>query len=421
MSQVVILVGAQWGDEGKGKWVDCLSEQSDLVCRFQGGDNAGHTIYLNGKKLVLHQLPSAVFHPHTKLLVGANVVVNPLKLLDEIRGISSYADVGPERLWLSQRAHVISPWHIHCDEQREARAKKPIGTTKRGIGPSYEEKMARSGLTLSQYVDDGQRALWFERRSAESSDFLLHTQNHKEAWALFVSAAAELRPFVQPAENQLRKEIASGKRVLLEGAQGTLLDICHGTYPYVTSSSTIAGGALASLGLGPKSVSQVLGVAKAYTTRVGEGPFPSELKDDVGKRIAEKGQERGATTGRPRRCGWFDAVAMRYAVAVNGFDAIYVNKMDILTGFDQIQIVTAYQHPSLGVLDEFPADAEILAACKPVLKSFSGWQKELPKSGSLADCPREAKIYVEAMSELAGVRILAIGTGPERDDFVQVT
>lgn len=414
--EVTILVGAQWGDEGKGKWVDILAERCDLVVRYQGGNNAGHTLYINGEKIVLHQVPSGVFHGQCGSALAAGTVVNPVQLVSEIAHLQARTNLTPERLWLSGRAHVITPWHIRLDEQREANASATkIGTTKRGIGPTYSDKAARSGLRLGHYVEADARQAWIERMRASVPGFSACWAEDAAAWREFGEAAERLQPFVCDAEARIRRAMAQGKNILLEGAQGTLLDLDHGTYPFVTSSGTGAGGACQSIGFAPRHITRVLGVAKGYVTRVGEGPFPTELKDSVGAHIASKGKEFGATTGRPRRVGWLDAVALRYVVDVNGLDGVVVNKLDILTGLDEIKIAVAYRHPRLGVMHELPWDTEVIKECEPVYESFAGWQEDLPASGGLAAMPEAARRYIEAIERLVGCPVVMVGTGPQRD------
>jgi adenylosuccinate synthase len=417
-AQVTILVGAQWGDEGKGKWIDVLAESADLVVRYQGGNNAGHTLYVNGEKVVLHQIPSGVFHPGQKSALASGVVINPAELVVELERVTNRTQLTPDRLWLSGRAHVITPWHMAQDALRESRSASPIGTTKRGIGPTYSDKASRTGLRLGHFVDDEARQNWVDAMLTAHPDFAAHLKSAAGEWERFFAAAIKLAPFVCDAESLIRKTIAKGGRVLLEGAQGTLLDIDHGTYPYVTSSSTGAGGAVASIGLSPKSIGQIVGIAKGYVTRVGEGPFPTELHDEVGQTIARKGQEFGATTGRPRRVGWFDAVAMRYVVDVNGLDGIVLNKLDILSGMTEVKIATAYEHPTLGRLSELPWDTRVLAACKPVYETLPGWAEELPAHGRYHDLPPNALGFIQAVEKHTGTKVLMVGTGPHRENCI---
>lgn len=416
MSNVTILVGAQWGDEGKGKWIDILADGADLVVRYQGGNNAGHTLYVDGQKVVLHQVPSGVFHAHQTSALAAGVVVNPGELVQEMAKIKDKAHLTPERLWLSGRAHVITPWAIELDAKREASSKYPIGTTKRGIGPTYAEKAARTGLRLGHFVDQAARGRWFARMSESDPAFKKHVQDNADAWRAFEAAAETLAPFVCDADGKVRRWAAAGKRLLLEGAQGTLLDVDHGTYPYVTSSSTGAGGAVQSIGLSSKLIGTVIGVAKGYVTRVGEGPFPTELKDATGALIAKKGNEFGATTGRPRRCGWMDAVALRYVVEVNGMDGIVLNKLDILTGVGDVKIATHYKHPQLGLLEDLPWDTEVLAACEPVYETYAGWTEAIPASGRFADLPAAAHTFLRAVEKHGRTKVLMVGTGPGRHE-----
>ncbi len=431
MENVTIVVGSQWGDEGKGKWIDILCEGADITARFQGGTNAGHTLFVDGKKCVLHQIPSGIFHKNILCAITSGVVVDPVRLTEEIQHVqkmgvelsaehlpwvNSLVPSNPKRLWLSARSHVISPWHIHLDGFHESTTSIPIGTTKRGIGPAYADKASRIGMTLGTFVDDEQRKEWLthQRRSNKYFDCLWHDQ--QDLWAAFESAASDIKPYVLDADQYLRKLIKSGRRLLLEGAQGTLLDINHGTYPYVTSSSTVSGGACSSLGFSPKSIGKIYGVAKAYVTRVGEGPFPTELKDEAGKKLREIGQEFGATTGRPRRCGWLDAVALRYSAEVNGLDGIILNKMDVLNGFSEIKIAVAYQHPLLGRIDDFPWDSKTLANCEPIYQTLPGWTEALPSSGKCSDLPPNAKKFLEVIESLTNTKISMVGTGVNRTD-----
>ncbi len=416
MGNVTILVGAQWGDEGKGKWIDILADRVAVVARYQGGNNAGHTLYVNGQKVVLHQIPSGIFQPDKISALASGVVVNPSQLVMEMDKVKPYVTLTPDRLWLSARAHVISPWHIHVDGKKESESSQPIGTTKRGIGPTYAEKANRTGLRLGDYAVASRRKAWFELMRESAPGFAQHFESHAEAWQEFEAAADKLAPFIGDAELHVRKAIQAGQGVLLEGAQGVLLDINHGTYPYVTSSETAAGGAFASLGFAPRHIDKIYGVAKAYVTRVGEGPFPTELKDEVGQWIATKGKEFGATTGRPRRCGWLDAVAMRYSAAISGYDGVILNKMDILTGLPEVKVCVAYEHPTLGRIEDFPWDYEVLAQCRPIYQSFPGWTEELPHGGKISDMPANARAYVAGVEELIGVPVSMVGTGVNRQD-----
>ena len=418
MTKVTILVGAQWGDEGKGKWIDILAEKKDIVVRYQGGNNAGHTLYVEGEKVVLHQIPSGIFQNKTVAL-SAGVVVNPAELEKEIRKVRPYCQLTAENLWLSARSHVISPWHIRLDRQREKASNNPIGTTKRGIGPTYAEKANRTGLRLGDYIDSQRRSQWLETMQRDFPEFADSLQQEQAEWQKFTESAGFLAQFVCDTETRLRHAIKAGKSLLLEGAQGALLDIDHGTYPFVTSSPTAAGGAIASLGIAPRAVDKIYGVAKAYLTRVGAGPFPTELFDPTGAQIAEKGREFGATTGRPRRCGWLDAVALRYCAEVSGMDGIILNKMDILSGFDELKIATHYRHPQLGILEDFPWSHEILADCEPIYESLEGWTEDISTDyENFADLPQNAQNFVKAVEDKVSCAVSHVGVGVNRANAI---
>lgn len=418
MSEVHILVGAQWGDEGKGKWVDILSAQKDIVARFQGGNNAGHTLYVNEEKIILNQLPSGIFQDQKVSALLSGVVVNPVQLALEIESVADKVSLNPDNLWISEKAHVITPYHIYLDEKNENQSATPIGTTKRGIGPTYSNKIDRTGIRMISYIDDAYRKEWLHHLLESSPEFRESYEKNKQPWQEFDQAAIKLKPYVQAAEQRVRNELKKGKSLMLEGAQGTLLDISHGTYPFVTSSSTISGGAISSIGMDPRKITKIYGIAKAYVTRVGEGPFPTELKDEVGRRLGEKGHEFGANTKRPRRCGWFDAVAMKYAAEVNGFDVVLLNKMDILSGFEELKIATAYKHHELGLLNEFPSDVRILAECEPVYETLPGFSEQIPESGPFESLPANAKAYCRRIEDICGIKIGMIGTGPKRNDYI---
>ncbi len=414
---ITVVIGAQWGDEGKGKWVDHFAKDSDFIIRFQGGNNAGHTLYINGTKLVLHQIPSGILHDEKICALGAGVVMNPYALKEEIEKVRSIRPVTPKELAVSAKAHVITPWHIWLDIQFE-KSRAFLGTTKRGIGPTYQDKAARSGLRVSQYIDDEFRLGWIQHMTASIPEFSQCLKEDEKGWQQFHEAAATLRPYVSGVETNLRKHIKENKKILIEGAQGTLLDVSYGTYPFVTSSSTIAGGAAASLGIPPKYISHTVGIAKAYITRVGEGPMPTEINDSVSEEIARKGSEFGASTGRPRRVGWFDAVAMRYAQEINGFDYIILNKLDILCGLAELKIATHYEHPTLGVLEEFPDNAQILAEVKPRYISLPGFSSIKDISGQ--NLSKELKTFIEAIEEHSQIKVGLIGVGSGRDDFIRL-
>ncbi len=420
MPRMTILIGAQWGDEGKGRWIDILAKDADIVARYQGGNNAGHTLYIQGEKIVLHQVPSGAFHEGQVACLGAGVVINPLAMQDELEKIKKIKGkpLTPESLWLSARAHVITPWSIEVDGLRESSLKQPIGTTKRGIGPTYADKAARLGIRLGHFIKSSYTQKWLEARCEQDENFKRHYQERKQEWQSFIDSAKVLAPFVCDVEGRLVDALADNKHILVEGAQGALLDIDHGTYPFVTSSGTGVGGAFQSLGAAGRKWAKVIGVAKAYTTRVGEGPMPTELHDEAGRHLASKGAEFGATTGRPRRCGWLDAVALKYVCQLSGLDGLILNKFDILSGLEVIRVAVAYEHPKLGRLDRFPWDHEVLADCKPVYRDFAGWKGDIPTQGHFSDLPPQALHYITAIEELVGTRVMMVGTGVTRQDAV---
>lgn len=415
---ISVVIGAQWGDEGKGKWIDILAEHAEVIVRFQGGNNAGHTLYVDGQKKVLHQIPSGILRPNKIAVLGAGVVINPVELKKEIEGLATMVSIDPQRIWISGRAHVISPWHVYIDGIKEDLAAQPIGTTRRGIGPTYADKVSRTGLRVEQLIDEETRHRWMKNVRSEQSDLGVKNSDIEAEWAKFDQAAEYIAAYVCDAEQRLRECVAQGASILLEGAQGTLLDINHGTYPFVTSSSTTSGGALASLGIAPQCIRSVIGIAKAYVTRVGEGPFPTELRDSTGEFLARKGHEFGATTGRPRRCGWLDAVALRYAMEVNGCDQLYLNKLDIISGLPEVKIAVAYEHSRLGRWTDFPVNAAILHECQPVYETLSGWDAAIPLRGKISQLPPQAQAYIRRIEELCQVPVEYVGTGPGREDFL---
>lgn len=415
-----MLIGAQWGDEGKGKWIDIFGENSDIVARFQGGNNAGHTLVLDDKTIILHQIPSGILRSGTISAILSGVVIDPVGLLDEIASISEYVDVSNQIFWISERAHVITPFHIWMDGCNEDKTLNPIGTTKRGIGPAYMDKASRLGLTAVDLLDPDRIESWVQSRCKESSVFSQFYLKNKDKWEEFFEASLQVARFVCDAEARIRANLKNGSsdRILMEGAQGTLLDMNHGTYPYVTSSNPTSGGAVASLGVDPRKVGKIYGIAKAYTTRVGEGPFPTECFDQYGKILRTNGREFGATTGRPRRCGWYDAVAMRYACEVNGFDFILLNKLDVLSGLDELRICVGYEHSQYGRLENFPSLSSTLENCKPVYRYLGGWREDIKGCTDYSDLPEAAKKYIDEIVEFTGVPVKYVGTGPGRSDFL---
>jgi adenylosuccinate synthase len=420
----LIAVGAQWGDEGKGKLVDWLAPRADLVVRFHGGNNAGHTLVVDGHKTVLHVVPAGILHADTVNLIGPGVVVDPDILLGELDELSARGVLrDPSRVRVSGRAHVIFEWHRALDQAREEAARRrAIGTTGRGIGPAYEDKVSRRGIRIADLLDPA--ALRDSiARLAEQKNFEL-TEYYK--WeAVDARAVTEraiewgrrLAPYVDHTERTLERALRAGKNVLFEGAQGNFLDIDHGTYPYVTSSNCVAGAVCAGAGIGPTRIDRVLGITKAYTTRVGGGPFPTELLGDAGELLRQRGAEFGATTGRPRRCGWLDAVMLREAATVSGYTALAVNKLDVLSGTGEIRIATAYRIDG-AVTDEFPMTLGEIERAEPIYESHEGWTEDVSGCRHFADLPAAARRYVERVESLVGVPIELISIGPNRDETI---
>ena len=416
------VLGAQWGDEGKGKIVDLLTRRFSVVARYQGGHNAGHTVYVSGEKFVLHLIPSGILHPGIDCVIGNGVVVDPRALFAEIETLSQQGiDVG-DRLVISDKAHLILPYHRELELLSEARrGERKIGTTSRGIGPSYEDKIGRRGIRIGDLADSSplgpladairENVAARNRLIADSTlDWRVVHEELRTAWS-------RLKPWVADVSLYLQQAVHAGRSILFEGAQGTLLDIDHGTYPYVTSSNATIGGVCTGLGVAPRVIDKVLGVAKAYTTRVGEGPLPTELTGSVGERLRESGQEYGASTGRPRRCGWYDAVAMRYAVRINGLDALALTKLDVLDGLRDIKICTAYRYGG-GMLTEFPTYPGQLSACEPVYETLPGWSRPASGARLYDDLPVEAQQYVRRVEEVSGVPIAIISTGSDREEAI---
>jgi adenylosuccinate synthase len=413
------VLGAQWGDEGKGKIVDLLTPNFSIVARYQGGHNAGHTVFVNGAKFILRLIPSGILHPGITCVIGNGVVIDPEALFAEIDELTRNGIDVDGRILVSDKAHLILPYHRDLDLLSEARrGERKIGTTSRGIGPAYEDKIARRGIRvgdlanpadLEQNVRDNVTA---RNRLVQES-----TMDWKPVLAQLLRHAERIRPMMRDVSVLLTDALRKGGSVLFEGAQGTLLDVDHGTYPYVTSSNASVGGIATGLGIPPRAVDRVLGVAKAYTTRVGEGPLPTELFGEMGNRLRESGNEYGAVTGRPRRCGWFDAVAVRYAVRINGLDGLAVTKLDVLDGLEQIQICTAYRCGAR-TLTEFPSDVAQLAQCEPVYESMPGWSAPTAGVRSFDRLPQAAQRYIARLEDVSGVRAAIVSTGSERADTI---
>jgi adenylosuccinate synthase len=419
----IVLVGAQWGDEGKGKIIDVLTETSDLVVRSQGGNNAGHTIVHDGQKYVLHLIPSGILRAGKGCVIGNGVVIDPVALVKEIDGLLALNVSVDDNLFISDRAHLVLPYHRLIDERREhLKGNEKIGTTKRGIGPAYGDKAARTGLRMHDLLLPEVFSAKLRVRIEEANQILgaFHVEpiNFAEVEAAYLQAGERLRPFVTNTVVYLHRALASKKSILFEGAQGTFLDLDHGTYPYVTSSNTTAGGACTGSGVPPHCIDEVIGVMKAYTTRVGEGPFPSE-DDAVSDMLHAMGREFGSTTGRARRCGWFDAVATRFSTMVNGTDSLAVTNLDGLDTLDAIKICTAYELDGKTV-DVPPSDHEVFARCKPVYIEMPGWKTSLENAQSYSDLPVAARNYLEKICELTGARLQIASVGPGRSQTIHL-
>ena len=418
----VVVVGLQWGDEGKGKIVDFLSARANVVARYQGGHNAGHTVVINNEKFILHLIPSGILYKGKTCLIGNGVVVDPAALIEEINGLKERG-VEIHDLFLSKNAHVIMPYHIALDRENEKlRGAKNIGTTGRGIGPCYCDKIGRAGVRVADLL---QPHLLKEKLKANlfHINFLLENLYKAPGFDIekicneYVSYGEKLAQYIADTDIIINKTISEKGNVLFEGAQGTLLDVDHGTYPYVTSSNAVAGGACTGLGVGPTKISRVLGVVKAYTTRVGSGPFPTEIKDALGDHLRERGGEYGATTGRPRRCGWLDTVVLKHATRINGVTGIAITKLDILDGLDAIKICTSYRHDGK-VYEEFPKEINIFEECEPVYEEVEGWSASILGIRDFNDLPKPAKAYMKKIEKLLGVKVHIISTGQRRDELI---
>jgi len=419
----VVIVGAQWGDEGKGKIVDLLTQYADLVVMFQGGNNAGHTIVLKGEKFVVHLLPSGILYEDKKCIIGNGVVLDPAVLIEEIDEIKKRGYFKDDsQLMISEETHLILPYHRRIDVAREKIFK--IGTTGRGIGPAYEDKVARCGIRVVDLIDEKVFREKLEANLIQKNVYLTQVLKERnfeflEIFDEYLQYKNRLGKYVKNTSLILHEEIQKGKHVLFEGAQGALLDLDHGTYPYVTASNTLAGNACAGSGIGPTMINSVIGIAKAYTTRVGEGPFPTELQDEVGEKIRQKGGEYGATTGRPRRCGWFDAVVVNHSIRVNGIWEIVITKLDVLNDFDTINICVGYRMDGK-VLYHFPSNLEILKYSEPVYEELRGWKTEIKGAKNFKDLPTNTRRYLKRIEKLIGTKITMISVGSERDETVEV-
>lgn len=422
-----IVLGAQWGDEGKGKMTDYLAESADVVVRFQGGNNAGHTVEVGDKQYKLHLIPSGILYDTKLNVIGNGVVVDPKALFEEIDYLKGVGvDVTPEKLMISDRAQLIMPYHKILDGIKEkARGKKDIGTTGKGIGPCYTDKMERSGIRVCDLMHKEVFEEKLKDNVEAKNDIITKiyggdSLDFSATYSEYLEYAERMRPFVKDISVEVFNNIKAGKKVLFEGAQGTLLDIDYGTYPYVTSSNTIAGGVCTGAGVGPTAITSAVGIAKAYTTRVGKGPFPTELFDETGDWIREKGHEYGVTTGRARRCGWLDLVILKTTARISGLTSFAVTKIDTLAGMEKVKVCTGYKFDGK-IIDYVPASLEDLAKCEPIYEEFDGWDESIENARSYDDLPENAKIYLKKIEEFTDTKISIVSVGPRRDQTIEVT
>jgi len=422
----VVVIGTQWGDEGKGKVVDILASRANLIVRFQGGNNAGHTLVVDGEQTICHLIPSGILHKGKKCLIGNGVVVDPEVLLEEIRVLTERGiSITSERLFLSEKAHLIMPYHKALDLAREAaKGKGKLGTTGRGIGPCYEDKVGRRGIRAVDLLDP--KALEEKiRTNLEEKNFLLSRffktdiLEFQPIYDSYLLMAEKIGPFISNVSLEIDEAIRKGEKILFEGAQGTHLDIDHGTYPFVTSSNPVSGAVCAGAGVGPDKLHHIMGIVKAYTTRVGAGPFPTELLDETGDYLQEKGAEFGSTTGRRRRCGWLDLVMLRDSILYNGLNSICVTKLDVLTGLDRIRICVAYNLNGKRI-NHMPADIRSLAQCEPVYEELPGWNEEISNAGDMDQLPGRTRDYLERIVEITGVPLSIVSVGPRREQTIEL-
>ena len=420
----IALLGAQWGDEGKGKATDLLGEKVDYVVRYQGGNNAGHTVVIGDQKYALHLLPSGILSPGVIPVIGNGVVIDPSVLFEEIKGLNERG-IDTSQLRISTNAHLITPYHRTIDKVSERfLGKSKIGTTGRGIGPAYADKINRIGIRIQDLFDPSILKQKVEGALRDKNQILIKVFNRRgleidEVVNEYLGYAELLKPFVTDTSLLLNQALDQGKNILLEGSQGTLLDVDHGTYPFVTSSNPTAGGACTGSGIGPTRISRVIGIVKAYTTRVGSGPFPTELFDEDGEKLRSIGGEVGVTTGRARRCGWYDALIARYAVRVNGLTDFFLTKLDVLTGWEKIPVCVAYEVDGKRV-EELPASQSDFHHAKPIYEYLPGWSEDISKAKSLDQLPANARAYVRYLEEISGAPVSAVGVGPERDQTISV-
>ncbi|MCD6472274.1 adenylosuccinate synthase [Candidatus Aerophobetes bacterium] len=415
----LVVVGTQWGDEGKGRVVDFLSKKADAIVRFQGGSNAGHTVMVTGEKFIFHLVPSGALRRGEKCIIGNGVVVDPRELLEEIKNLQSRG-IKVDNLYLSGSAHVVMPYHRKIEEmEEEQRDKQKIGTTKRGIGPAYADKIARKGLRIADLLDKKILAQKLSAALKFWKDIYSLNYSFDKIFEEYLNYGRELRKYVTDTSLLVNQLMQENKDIIFEGAQGTLLDVDHGTYPYVTSSNTVSGGVCTGIGIGPTRIDKVLGVVKAYTTRVGKGPFPTEIKGEIGKILREKGKEYGATTGRARRCGWFDGVILRYAARVNGLDELALTKLDVLDELERIKICVAYKYKGK-IIKDFPFQLNVWEGCEPVYKEMEGWMKDTSIVNKYEDLPEEAKRYINMIEKVGGVFVHLLSVAPQRSKLLTI-
>lgn len=418
----VVVVGAQWGDEGKGKITDFLAEKADVVVRYQGGNNAGHTVAVDNEEFKLHLIPSGILYKDKPCYIGNGTVIDPAVLLEELKNLQNRG-INIDNLKISSKAHIIMPYHQRIDNADEqGKGKNKIGTTGRGIGPTYTDKAARTGIRVADLIDEEEfprllKCIIDQKNRLLERYYETEGFEYQQVLEIYTGYAKELKRYVDDISMLVNDALEKGKNVLFEGAQGTLLDLDHGTYPYVTSSHPVAASACLGAGIGPTKINKVIGVAKAYITRVGEGPYPTELFCEIGEFIRKQGHEYGTTTGRPRRCGWFDAVAARYAARINGLDFLAITKLDVLTGLDTLKICTSYKYRG-EYLYEFPAGRRILEECEPCYEEWPGWKEDITRVQKIEDLPVNAKNYLERLREVSRVPIGIISLGPKRSQTI---
>jgi adenylosuccinate synthase len=421
----LVVVGSQWGDEGKGKITDLLSEEADIIIRYQGGCNAGHTVVMGDKQFIFHLIPSGILHKGVKCLIGNGVVIDPEFLLQEIENLKKKNIEIDDNLLIDFKAHVVLSYHKTLDEIKEMqRGKDKIGTTQRGIGPAYVDKIARTGIRMIDLIDEKYLPKKLENNIYEKDTIFqrlygrkISNQEKKDILKKYREYGQLLKRYVTDVSLYLNQAINENKKILFEGAQGTLLDVDHGTFPYVTSSNPIAGGACTGTGVGPTKIDKVMGITKAYTTRVGRGPFPTEMQGKLEEYTRQKGGEFGATTGRPRRCGWFDAVLVNYAVRINGMDSMVLTKIDVLSDFDKIKICTSYKYNE-EIIEEFPVNLEILQNCIPVYEEMEGWKGDISQITKYRDLPQQLKDYINRIEELVKTKVVIVSVGAKRSQTI---